>query len=76
LAIIKKAVMKKLTELLFLISLIIIPTITVHAQRAKKSIPVFQDGEAQIVPGFKNSKKWIRHDLWVEADFDTDGDGN
>ncbi len=37
--------MKKLTELLFLISLIIIPTITVHAQRAKKSIPVFQDGE-------------------------------
>ena len=67
--------MKKLTELLFLISLIIIPTITVHAQRAKKSIPVFKDGEAQIVPGFKNSKKWIRHDLWVEADFDTDGDG-
>lgn len=67
--------MKKLTELLFLISLIIIPSIKVHAQRAKKSTPVFKDGEAQIVSEFKDSKKWIRHDLWVEADFDTDGDG-
>ena len=67
--------MKKLTELLFLISLVIIPSITLNAQIAKKSIPVFKDGEAQIVPGFNDSKKWLRHDLWVEADFDTDGDG-
>ncbi|HCY24677.1 MAG TPA: Xaa-Pro dipeptidyl-peptidase, partial [Cryomorphaceae bacterium] len=67
--------MKKLTELLFLISLIIIPSINLHAQRAKKSTPIFKDGEAQIVSEFKDSKKWIRHDLWVEADFDTDGDG-
>lgn len=39
-------------------------------------VPVFKDGEAQIVDGFKDSDFWIRHDLWVETEFDTDGDGN
>ncbi|MAD96908.1 MAG: Xaa-Pro dipeptidyl-peptidase [Flavobacteriaceae bacterium] len=43
-----------------------------EAQDAK---PVFKDGEAQIVEAFSDSKKWIRHDLWVETSFDTDGDG-
>lgn len=36
--------------------------------------PVFTDGEAQVVPGFKDPDLWIRHDLWVETEFDTDGD--
>lgn len=40
-----------------------------------KAIPIFKDGEAQIIDAFKDSKKWIRHDLWVETEFDTDGDG-
>ncbi len=42
---------------------------------AEKAIPVFKDGEAQIVEAFNDSEKWIRHDLWVETTFDTDGDG-
>ena len=41
---------------------------------AQKTVPVFKDGEAQIVDGFKDSKDWIRHDLFVETEFDTDGD--
>lgn len=41
----------------------------------KKTTPVFKDGEAQIVEAFNNPKNWIRHDLWVETEFDTDGDG-
>jgi X-Pro dipeptidyl-peptidase len=45
------------------------------AQDAKPTVPVFVDGQAQIVEGFKDSKLWIQHDLWVEADFDSDGDG-
>ena len=45
------------------------------AQKNKKSVPVFEDGEAQIVKGFKNKDNWIRHDLFVPTDFDTDGDG-
>ena len=42
------------------------------AQNAK---PVFKNGEAQIVEAFSNPEEWIREDLWVETEFDTDGDG-
>lgn len=41
----------------------------------EKTTPVFKDGEAQIVEDFNTPDKWIRHDLWVETTFDTDGDG-
>ncbi len=44
-------------------------------QAQEKTTPVFKDGEAQIVAAFKDPKNWIRHDLWVETTFDTDGDG-
>ena len=37
--------------------------------------PYFENGEAQIVPAFTSPKSWIREDLWVETEFDTDGDG-
>jgi len=37
--------------------------------------PVFVDGQAQIVPAFADASAWIRHDLWVETEFDSDGDG-
>lgn len=35
---------------------------------------VFTDGEAQVVPAFESPSDWVRHDLWVEAEFDSDGD--
>tara|TARA_R110002073_G_scaffold14998_1_gene60097 strand:+ start:15060 stop:16898 length:1839 start_codon:yes stop_codon:yes gene_type:complete len=41
----------------------------------QKTIPIFENGEAQVVPEFNTPEKWIRHDLWVETTFDTDGDG-
>lgn len=41
----------------------------------EKAVPVFKDGEAQVVEAFNNPGKWIRHDLWVPTEFDTDGDG-
>jgi X-Pro dipeptidyl-peptidase len=37
--------------------------------------PVFQDGQAQVVPAFQNEREWIRQTLWVETEFDSDGDG-
>jgi X-Pro dipeptidyl-peptidase len=37
--------------------------------------PVFRDGQAQVVPAFEDPSDWIRHELWVETEFDTDGDG-
>ncbi|MBN2667268.1 MAG: Xaa-Pro dipeptidyl-peptidase [Bacteroidales bacterium] len=36
--------------------------------------PVIVDGEVQRVPEFEDPDSWIRHDLWVETEFDTDGD--
>lgn len=37
--------------------------------------PIFENGEAQIIPELQDSSTWIRTDLWVETEFDTDGDG-
>ncbi|WP_203258894.1 Xaa-Pro dipeptidyl-peptidase [Hyunsoonleella ulvae] len=45
---------------------------TVIAQESK---PVFKDGEAQIVEAFNTPEQWIRHDVFVETEFDSDGDG-
>ncbi|RUL84949.1 Xaa-Pro dipeptidyl-peptidase [Tautonia sociabilis] len=43
-------------------------------EKAKASHRI-EDGMAQEVPEFKDRGSWIRHDLWVEAEFDSDGDG-
>ena len=37
--------------------------------------PVIKNGESQVVEAFKDPESWIRHDLWVETEFDSDGDG-
>ncbi len=37
--------------------------------------PVFEDGQAQVVEAFENQRDWITHYLWVETEFDSDGDG-
>jgi X-Pro dipeptidyl-peptidase len=41
----------------------------------QKAGPIFQNGMAQIVPAFSDSSTWIRQDLWVETNFDSDRDG-
>ncbi|MFD2823251.1 Xaa-Pro dipeptidyl-peptidase [Lacinutrix iliipiscaria] len=54
---------------LFLFTVCITTTIA-----QEKTVPIFENGEAQIVEGFSDYKEWIRHDLWVETTFNTDGD--
>ena len=34
-----------------------------------QAVPVFEDGQAQIVPAFENPEEWIRQELWVETEF-------
>ncbi|MGB7326429.1 MAG: Xaa-Pro dipeptidyl-peptidase [Rubripirellula sp.] len=46
----------------------------VAANGDEPAVPVFKDGEAQVVKAFEDSDYWIRHDLWVETEFDSDGD--
>jgi X-Pro dipeptidyl-peptidase len=55
------------------VSFLVAFVVQLQAQEAAK--PFFKDGEAQIVEAFKDPSNWIRHDLWVETTFDTDGDG-
>jgi X-Pro dipeptidyl-peptidase len=45
------------------------------AQDSEPAAPAFVDGQAQVVEAFKDKKGWIQHDLWVETEFDSDGDG-
>lgn len=47
----------------------------VGAQQGGKTVPVFVGGQAQVVAGFADSTQWIRQTLWVETEFDSDGDG-
>jgi X-Pro dipeptidyl-peptidase len=44
-------------------------------EASTKTLPAFQDGQAQVVEGFKSPRNWIWHDLFVETEFDSDGDG-
>ncbi len=46
----------------------------VSAAFGQKSVPVFRDGEAQAVAAFSKPSEWIREELWVETEFNTDGD--
>jgi len=55
--------------------LVVFLFIITNLNAQKKALPVFKDGEAQIVEAFNTPDKWIRHDLWVATEFDTDGDG-
>ncbi len=41
-----------------------------------QSGPVFENGMAQVVEVFNNESEWIREELWVETEFDSDGNGS
>ncbi len=36
---------------------------------------IIEDGQAQEVGAFSDADDWIREELWVETEFDSDGDG-
>ena len=50
-------------------------TISISYTQDKVVAPVIEDGQSQVIPEFQDKSKWLRHDLWVETEFDTDGDG-
>lgn len=67
--------MKKHTSLFLYVAVLLAPLLGAVAQTSEKAVPVFENGEAQIVAAFEDPSSWIREDLWVETEFDTDGDG-
>lgn len=58
---------------IFLIAITLLLVFDTYAQTIE--VPVIKDGQAQVIPEFENPDDWVRHDLWVETEFDTDGDG-
>jgi X-Pro dipeptidyl-peptidase len=52
---------------------------TISAAQAQapgsKAAPVFSNGMAQVVPEFQDTSRWIRQNLWVETEVDSDRDG-
>lgn len=77
--------MKKRIFVLLVLSVAICGQSEITAQKIKRkaeaslqasvTVPVIVDGEAQKISAFENPDNWIREDLWVETEFDTDGDG-
>jgi X-Pro dipeptidyl-peptidase len=59
--------------------LLIVLATTIFCQPYLKAqpavVPVIVNGEAQKIPAFENQDDWLKHDLWVETEFDSDGDG-
>ena len=58
-----------------LVAIILLTAALSYGQQQTITVPVIEDGQAQTIPEFEDPENWIRHDLWVETEFDTDGDG-
>lgn len=63
-----------------IIILIVLPLVQiVNAQNRNiqkgVQVPVIEKGLAQRIKAFEDPSLWIKHDLWVETEFDSDGDG-
>lgn len=61
---------------LFLVSLMLVMVGMIGSSLAEDlTVPKLDKGQTQVIPEFKDPDLWIRHDLWVETTFDSDGDG-
>jgi len=67
--------MKAYFKILTFCLIYIFSNVLIAQDAANKTVPIFKDGEAQIIDDFKNANDWIRHDLFVETEFDSDQDG-
>ncbi len=54
---------------------VLLASVVARADDSKPTVPIIKDGETQVVSGFSDPDLWIRHDLWVETEFDSDDDG-
>lgn len=72
-----KSALRNVSVLIILLTFSLFSPAEIVAQQSETAIevPVIKDGKAQVIPEFENPDDWIRHDLWVETEFDSDGDG-
>src|ERR1051325_227193 len=58
-----------------LVGLLALALAPIRGATGQQAAPVFLNGMAQVVPAFQDSSTWIRQELWVETNFDSDRDG-
>ncbi|HYD50994.1 MAG TPA: Xaa-Pro dipeptidyl-peptidase [Gemmatimonadaceae bacterium] len=63
------------TMLPLVLALLAARALAAGAQPSAAARPHFENGQAQVVPAFAHPDEWIRQELWVETEFDSDGDG-
>ncbi len=63
-----------------IISLVSFALATLHGGPSLPAQPsdkqLIEDGQTQVSDAFSDKDSWIQHDLWVETEFDSDGDGS
>ena len=76
----RSAVLPVMTTVFFMLTGILSAQTPVSNQpvaaASATNVPVIVNGEAQKIPAFENADDWIKQDLWVETEFDTDGNGS
>src|SRR5512133_1739998 len=63
---------------LFIVSLLFVQFLNAQnkpEQRTVTGVPVVVDGMVEKIKEFEDPSQWIKEDLWVETEFDSDGDG-
>jgi len=68
--------MKCIISLIIFLAFAVLNASILCAQAISITVPVVQNGEAQVVPEFSDRATWIKEELWVETNFDSDGDGH
>jgi len=63
-------------HVLILVQVLLSVAVGAESDTDKLIVPIVVEGQTQVVPEFEDRDLWIRHDLWVETEFDSDGDGN
>jgi len=62
-------------RVLILLQVLLSVGVGAESDTDKLIVPIVVEGRTQVVPEFEDPDLWIRHDLWVETEFDSDGDG-
>lgn len=71
----KKSLLSVFLFTVFTISVSCLPQSSLAQESGTITAPVIENGMTQVIEEFSDPENWIRHDLWVEAEFDSDGDG-
>lgn len=71
----KKSLLSVFVFAVLIISVCCLPQSGWAQESGALTAPVIKNGMTQVIEEFSDPENWIRHDLWVGTEFDSDGDG-